>query len=115
MRRGSPGACRRAETAERRAAFRGLPFLVCCSSALTVGFLPTIMIPMLPPVALDELGRVKISPVAGPNDGTLAAPTAKERQLCREVVDTVLTTKDPIEFERAKFLVEQLRGCRIRP
>ena len=70
---------------------------------------------MLPPVALDELGRVKISTVAGPNDGTLAAPTAKERQLCTEVVDMVLTTKDPLEFERAIFLGEQLRGCRIRP
>jgi hypothetical protein len=40
---------------------------------------------------------------------------AKERQLCREAADTVLTTKDPLELERAKFLVEQLRGCRIRP
>jgi hypothetical protein len=42
-------------------------------------------------------------------------PTAKERQLCREAVDTVLTTKDPLELDRAKFLVEQLRGCRMRP
>jgi hypothetical protein len=41
-------------------------------------------------------------------------PTAKERQLCSEAVNTVLTTKDPLELERAKFVVEQLRGCRIR-
>ncbi len=41
-------------------------------------------------------------------------PNAKERQLCGEAVNTVLTTKDPLELERAKFLVEQSRGCRIR-
>jgi hypothetical protein len=41
-------------------------------------------------------------------------PTAKEKRLCSEAVDTVLTTKDPLELERAKFLVEQLRGCRVR-
>jgi hypothetical protein len=41
-------------------------------------------------------------------------PTAKERQLCSEAANTVLTTKDQLELERAKFLVEQLRGCRIR-
>jgi hypothetical protein len=41
-------------------------------------------------------------------------PTAKERQLCSEAVNRVLTTKDPLELERAKFIVEQLRGCRIR-
>jgi hypothetical protein len=42
-------------------------------------------------------------------------PSAKERQLCREAVDTVLTTKDPLELERAKFLVEQPPGCGMRP
>jgi hypothetical protein len=42
-------------------------------------------------------------------------PTAKERQLCSEAVNTALTTRDSIELERAKFIVEQLRGCRIRP
>jgi hypothetical protein len=41
-------------------------------------------------------------------------PTDKERKLCTEAIDTVLTTKDPVELGRAKFLVEQLRGCRIR-
>ena len=41
--------------------------------------------------------------------------TARVRQVCSEAVNTVLTTKDLLEFERAKFLVEQLPGCRIRP
>jgi hypothetical protein len=41
-------------------------------------------------------------------------PTAKERQACDQAVATVLTTKDPLELERAMFLVQQLRGCRIR-
>jgi hypothetical protein len=36
----------------------------------------------------------------------------KERQLCDEVVRTVLTTKDQLEFERAAFVVRQLR-CSI--
>jgi hypothetical protein len=41
-------------------------------------------------------------------------PTAKERQACDQAVATVLTTKEPLELERAMFLVQQLRGCRIR-
>ena len=45
----------------------------------------------------------------------LFQPSAEERRLCREAVDTVLTTKDPLELERAKFLVDHLRGCRLRP
>jgi hypothetical protein len=36
-------------------------------------------------------------------------PTAKERQACDQAVGTVLTTKDPLELERAMFLVQQLR------
>jgi hypothetical protein len=36
-------------------------------------------------------------------------PTAKERQACDQTVATVLTTKDPLELERAMFLVQQLR------
>jgi hypothetical protein len=36
-------------------------------------------------------------------------PTAKERQACDQAVTTVLTTKDPLELERAMFLVQQLR------
>jgi hypothetical protein len=43
------------------------------------------------------------------------APTAKEREACDQVVARVVTTKDPLELERTKFLVEQLRGCRVRP
>ena len=44
-----------------------------------------------------------------------AESTARAKQLCSEAVNTVLTTKDLLEFERAKFLVEQLPGCRIQP
>jgi hypothetical protein len=33
-------------------------------------------------------------------------PTAKERQACDQAVATVLTTKDPLELERAMFLVQ---------
>jgi hypothetical protein len=40
-------------------------------------------------------------------------PTAKERQACDQAVATVLTTKDPVELERAMFLVKELKGCRI--
>jgi hypothetical protein len=40
-------------------------------------------------------------------------PTAKERQVCREAIDTFWTTKDLVEFERAKALIEQVRGCRL--
>lgn len=36
-------------------------------------------------------------------------PSAKERQACDQAVTTVLTTKDPLELERAMFLVQQLR------
>jgi cytochrome c-type biogenesis protein CcmH/NrfF len=39
-------------------------------------------------------------------------PTAKERHACDQAVTTVLTTKDPLELERAMFLVQQLR-CSI--
>lgn len=35
--------------------------------------------------------------------------TAKERQACNQAVGTVLTTKDPLELERAMLLVQQLR------
>jgi hypothetical protein len=40
-------------------------------------------------------------------------PTAKERQACDQAVATVLTTKDPVELERAMFLVRELRRCSI--
>jgi hypothetical protein len=43
------------------------------------------------------------------------ASTSGERQLCSEAVNTVLTTKDLLEFERAKIPVEQLCGCRLWP
>jgi hypothetical protein len=42
-------------------------------------------------------------------------PTEKERQVCRQAIDTFWTTNDLVEFERSKFLIEQVRGCRLRP
>jgi hypothetical protein len=39
--------------------------------------------------------------------------TAKEKQICREAIDTFWTTKDVVEFERAKFLIEQVHGRRL--
>jgi hypothetical protein len=39
-------------------------------------------------------------------------PTAKERQLCDQAVGTVLTTKNPLELQRAMSLVQQ-RRCGI--
>ena len=42
------------------------------------------------------------------------ASTGKKKQLCSEAVNIVLSTKDLLEFERAKFLAEQLPGCRIQ-
>lgn len=44
----------------------------------------------------------------------VSAPTAAERRACLEAVATVMSTRDQVELERAKFLVEQLRGCRVR-
>jgi hypothetical protein len=41
-------------------------------------------------------------------------PTAKKQQLCREAIDTLWTTRDLVELERAKFVIEHLYGCRLR-
>lgn len=45
--------------------------------------------------------------------GLAFEPTAKEKRLCGEAIDKVMTTKDLVEFERAKFLIEQVHGCRL--
>src|SRR5262245_28391617 len=45
----------------------------------------------------------------------LSVPDPAEQQACREAVAAVMSTKDPLELDRAKFLVEHIRGCRVRP
>jgi hypothetical protein len=43
----------------------------------------------------------------------VAAPSMEERKLCDEMVSTVLTTTDPLELQRAMFLIRRL-DCSIR-
>jgi hypothetical protein len=42
----------------------------------------------------------------------ILAPSAKEKKLCDQAVSTLFTTTDPIELQRATFLIRRL-DCKI--
>jgi ABC-type tungstate transport system substrate-binding protein len=42
----------------------------------------------------------------------ILAPTAKEKKVCDQAVNTLLTTTDAIELQRAMFLIRRL-DCKI--